>query len=153
VDCLSPSKTVWRRCMCNVFRLLKPGGSFVVQALRGCEGYRVGEHWFPAANIQSTDFESVLLECGADPATLELAERDLPSHASQGYEGILIASGRTNGRRRAFDKRTSETQGLPCLILDAPNSSSPSRSLDSRRKARSQRAPTARAKLASRPTR
>jgi SAM-dependent methyltransferase len=96
VDCLSQSKAVWRRCMSNVFRLLKPGGSFVVQALRSCEGYRVGGQWFPGANIQSSDFESVLLECGADLATLKVEEHDLPSHASQGYEGMLMASGQTS---------------------------------------------------------
>ena len=106
VDCFSPSKAVWRRCMRNVFGLLKPGGSFVVQALRSCEEYRVGGQWFPGANIQSSDFESVLLECGADPATLELSELDLPSHASQGYEGILMASGQTNGRRARVPSRS-----------------------------------------------
>lgn len=106
VDCLTKSKAVWRRCMCNVFGLLKPGGSFVVQALRSCEGYRVGARWFPGANIQSSDFESVLLECGADPETLELSELDLPSHANQGYEGILMAGGQTNGRRARVPSRS-----------------------------------------------
>lgn len=92
-DCLSRSKTVWRRCMRNVFGLLKPGGSFVILSLRGCEGYRVGAQWFPGANIQSSDLKSVLLECGADPARLEIAECELPTHADQGYTGILLASG------------------------------------------------------------
>jgi hypothetical protein len=109
VDCLSKSKAVWRRCMRNVFGLLKPGGSFVVQALRSCKGYRVGTQWFPGANIQSSDFESALLECGADPATLELSDFDLPSHADQGYEGILMASGQTKGRRARVPSR-SRTQ-------------------------------------------
>ncbi|HKQ75302.1 MAG TPA: guanitoxin biosynthesis pre-guanitoxin forming N-methyltransferase GntF [Blastocatellia bacterium] len=95
LDCLSQSKAVWRNCMRNVFGLLKPGGSFVILALRGCEGYLVGPNWFPAANIQLVDLESALLECGADPAGLEVAESDLPSHASQGYQGILMASGQT----------------------------------------------------------
>ena len=95
LDCLSESKVLWRRCMRNVFKLLKPGGSFVVLALRGCEGYRVGEHWFPAANIQSGDLKAALVECGADQVSLEIAQRELPGHASQGYRGILLASGQT----------------------------------------------------------
>jgi nicotinamide N-methyltransferase len=95
MDALSQSKSVWRRCMGNVFGLLKPGGSFVIMSLRGCEAYRVGARWFPAANIQSGDLESALLELRADPARLEIAERDIPAHSDQGYTGILLASGQT----------------------------------------------------------
>jgi hypothetical protein len=98
LDCLSPSKAVWRDCMRNVFGLLEPGGAFVLLALRGCEGYRVGEQWFPGANVQSADLESVLLECGVDPMRLQIAETDLPSHADQGYTGILAACGETTAR-------------------------------------------------------
>jgi hypothetical protein len=93
LDCLSRSKAVWRRCMRNVFGLLKPGGSFVILSLRGCEAYRVGAQWFPGANIQLGDLESALLECGADPARLEIAESELPTHADQGYTGILLTGG------------------------------------------------------------
>jgi SAM-dependent methyltransferase len=95
MDSLSRSKSVWRRCMRNVFESLKPGGSFVILSLRGCKAYRVGAHWFPGANIQSSDLESALLECGADPARLEIAQSDLPTHADQGYAGILLANGQT----------------------------------------------------------
>ncbi len=84
--------------MRNVFGLLKPGGSFVILSLRGCEGYRVGAQWFPGANIQSGDLESVLLECGADTASLEIAESELPTHADQGYTGVLLASGQNRLR-------------------------------------------------------
>jgi SAM-dependent methyltransferase len=93
VDCLSRSRAVWRRCMRNIFGLLKPGGSFVILSLRGCEVYRVGTRWFPGANIQSDDMESALLECGASAGRLEIAEQDLPTHEGQGYSGILMASG------------------------------------------------------------
>jgi hypothetical protein len=85
--------------MSNILAFLKPGGSFVILALRGSEGYRVGERWFPAANIQLADLESALLDCGAVRESLEVVDRDLPSHASQGYQGILLASGHTKRRR------------------------------------------------------
>jgi hypothetical protein len=97
LDCLSLSKAVWRRCMRNVFGLLKPGASFVIFSLRGCESYRVGERWFPGSNIQSSDLERALLECGAAPASLEICESELPTHADQGYTGMLFASGRIKG--------------------------------------------------------
>jgi SAM-dependent methyltransferase len=111
MDSLSRSKAVWRRCLRNVFGLLKPGGSFVILSLRGCEAYRVGARWFPGANIQSSDLESALLECGAAPAGLEIAESELPTHAGLGYTGILMASGRTNdlSERRLEEIRGSES--------------------------------------------
>lgn len=95
LDCLSPSRAVWRRCMRNVFGLLRPGGSFVLLALRDCERYRVGERWFPAANVSRFDVESALLAFGAAPAELEIEECELPGHADQGYQGLLMACGRT----------------------------------------------------------
>lgn len=95
LDCLSPCKDTWRKCMRNVFGLLKPGGSFTMMALRDCKGYLVGDHWFPGANISRMDLESALLLCGADPATLKVTECDVPDHANQGYQGILLACGET----------------------------------------------------------
>jgi SAM-dependent methyltransferase len=95
MESISRSKSVWRHCMRNVFGLLKPGGSFVILSLLGSDAYRVGARWFPVTNIQSSDLESALLECGADPARMEIAQSDLPTHADQGYAGILLASGQT----------------------------------------------------------
>ena len=57
--------------------------------------YHVGAHWFPAANIRLGDLQSAILKCGADPASLVVVEHDLPSHARQGYEGMLLACGQT----------------------------------------------------------
>ena len=94
VDCISTSKAVWRTCLGNVFTVLQGGGSFVVGALRRCTGYRVGDRWFPACDIDRSDLEAALLRCGADPAFLQIEERDLPAHDDQGYDGILLASGR-----------------------------------------------------------
>jgi hypothetical protein len=95
--------------MANVFGSLQPGGSFVLLALRGCKAYRAGTEWFPAANIQSDDLESVLLQIGADPASLEVAERGLSGHAGQGYEGILMAAGHLATTRRRHAIRHNAT--------------------------------------------
>ena len=98
VDSLSTSKAVWRKCLWNVFTVLQDGGSFVVAALRHCKSYSVGGRWFPSCDIDRTDFEAALLASGADPAYLKIEERDLPSHDTQGYDGILLASGRKRSR-------------------------------------------------------
>lgn len=106
LDCLSRSRAVWRRCMRNVFGLVEPGGSFVLMALRDCDEYRVGGRWFPAVNISRVDLETALLECGADAAALEIRECDLPSHAEQGYRGLLMACGQTRSRPALAGRRT-----------------------------------------------
>ena len=94
LDCLSQSRSVWRRCMRNVFRLLKPRASFVLIALRACRAYRVGPRWFPAANLSRRELEATLVACGVDPASTDLRECALPGHSVQGYRGLLLASGR-----------------------------------------------------------
>jgi hypothetical protein len=103
LDCFTQSKTDWQQCMNNVFGLVKPGGAFVMLALRSCEWYRVGERFFPAANITRVDLGSALVECGADPARMEITDRDLPSHADQGYQGVLLACGWIAAKTSAGD--------------------------------------------------
>src|SRR5262249_22789451 len=95
LDCITQSQAVWQRCMRNVFRLLKPGGSFVLAAFRGCVGYSVRERWFPSANLSRGDWEAGLLRCRACPASLSIAEHAAPTKAHQEYEGILLACGQT----------------------------------------------------------
>jgi len=93
VDCISQSREVWREALENVVSLVKPGGAFVILALEGCTAYRVGDAWFPAANVRHADLRQALLECGVEPASLDVTRCALPSHRAQGYEGILLASG------------------------------------------------------------
>lgn len=93
VDCLTESREEWHACLGNVLSLVRPGGAAIVFALRDCAGYRVADQWFPAARVTRQMLTSALTECGLDPGSLQVAECDLPSHAHQGYEGILMASG------------------------------------------------------------
>ena len=60
-------------------------------------GYRVGDRWFPAADISSADLAAALGSFWAASETLRVDECDLPTHASQGYRGILLAGGRIAG--------------------------------------------------------
>jgi SAM-dependent methyltransferase len=95
LDCLSRSQAVWRRCMRNVFGLLRPGGSFVLAAFLRCAGYSVGKRWFPAAHINRSDWVAALLYSGACRASLVIAEHKSQTQAQKEYEGILLASGQT----------------------------------------------------------
>lgn len=93
VDCISQSRELWRAALGNIVSLVKPGGAFVILALEGCAAYRAGDAWFPAANVRQADLRQALLECGSEPASLDVTRCLLPSHRAQGYEGILLASG------------------------------------------------------------
>lgn len=97
LDCISGSRTIWRRCMRNVFGTVKPGGAFILMSLDACRAYRVGDRWFPAANIRVDDLEMALLACNVDPRSLTIVRHDVPDHADQGYEAILLASGFVKG--------------------------------------------------------
>ena len=87
--------------MQNLFGLVKPGGAAFVTALRSCQGYRVGQRMFPAANITQDDLARAFFANGFHAQTLWMTERNVPDHASQGYDGIILAVGvkpRTRGR-------------------------------------------------------
>jgi SAM-dependent methyltransferase len=98
LDCLSPSRAVWQRCMRHVFRLLKPGGSFVLAAFLRCTDYSVGARWFPSANLGRRDWRAGLLHSGACPDSLRISVHQTPAHAETEYGGILLASGQTVAR-------------------------------------------------------
>jgi SAM-dependent methyltransferase len=95
LDCLSPSRTVWRRCMRHVFRLLKPGGSFVLAAFLRCPGYSVGDRWFPGSNLSRNDWRTGLLHSGARGDSLKIAVHQSAAQATAEYQGILLACGKT----------------------------------------------------------
>jgi hypothetical protein len=46
--------------MRNIAAYVRPGGLFVTSALRRSAGYRVGERWFPSADIDERDLRVVL---------------------------------------------------------------------------------------------
>lgn len=70
---------------------VRPGGLFITSALRRSAGYRVGDRWFPSANVDERDLQAVLAG-EFDDATVEA--RELAEHESQGYSGIVLASAR-----------------------------------------------------------
>jgi hypothetical protein len=92
-DAATADRATWERYMQNLFSLVQPGGAAFVTALRSCTGYRVGDRRFPAANITQDDLARVFFANGFYPQTLWIIEREVPDHAAQGYEGLLLAVG------------------------------------------------------------
>jgi hypothetical protein len=90
-DSATADRDSWATYMRHIAAYVRPGGLFLTAALRRSEGYRVGERWFPSANVDEHDLRALLAaEC--ERATVET--RELVEHESQGYAGILLASAR-----------------------------------------------------------
>ena len=90
-DSATADRATWQMYMRHIAAHVRPGGLFITSALRRSTGYRVGDRWFPSANVDERDVRAVLAG-GFEDATVE--GRELAEHESQGYAGIVLASAR-----------------------------------------------------------
>jgi SAM-dependent methyltransferase len=88
-DSATDDLETWRRYMQNIAGLVRPGGHFVVSALGGSRGYRVGSHWFPGASITAQDVSDFLDAAGF--TGIDLRERAVPDRTEQGYGSVIFA--------------------------------------------------------------
>jgi hypothetical protein len=93
-DSATGDKAEWRSHMLNILGLLKPGGVLIMAALRSCRAYKVGDNWFPSADIDETDLRSALDSAGFCGEHTHIEARDVAGQSWRGYDGILLASGR-----------------------------------------------------------
>ena len=98
-DSATNDKAEWLRYMTNILRLLEPGGFFVTAALRNCRHYRVGNRYFPSANVNEDDFENLFRQLDFDMRRTIIQVEDVPEHDAIGYGSIVLASGFTSGGR------------------------------------------------------
>jgi len=92
-DSATADRQEWRRFMGRIVRLVQPGGLLLVAALRRSRGYHVGGRIFPSANVDERDLRAALAPmCDAHGLRIESCE--LLEHGTQGYAGIVLASGR-----------------------------------------------------------
>jgi hypothetical protein len=55
IECTTSAKEKWAMGMQNLASLVAPGGWLLMSALRNCEGYRAGPHFFPSTSIDVED--------------------------------------------------------------------------------------------------
>ena len=89
-DSATDDKAVWARYSHNIASLVRPGGLMLTAALRRCSRYKVGERFFPSANVDASDLRMVLEEDFV-PSTVSVEAREMAEHEVQGYTGILLA--------------------------------------------------------------
>lgn len=89
-DSATDSQEVWERYMHNIASLVVPGGTFITAALYKAPSYKVGEKFFPSANIDESDLSRVL-QLDFDPRSIMIEVREVIGHQSQGYNGVILA--------------------------------------------------------------
>jgi SAM-dependent methyltransferase len=92
-DSSTNDKSEWFRFMSNIISLLKPGGFFVTTALRNCQYYKIGDKYFPSANVNEEDIENLFRQNHFDMATTIIKVESVSEHINDGYESIVLAYG------------------------------------------------------------
>ena len=61
--------------------------------LRKCRRYKVGDKYFPCADVDETDVATLFEQCGFDRRRTRLRVEPVAEQRALGYEGIVLASG------------------------------------------------------------
>jgi SAM-dependent methyltransferase len=90
VEAVTPSKAEWQSLMNNLCRLLAPGGTLILAAMRKSQFYTIRGKKFPATCVDETDFEFVLTQNGFDPARTEIQAVKISEWVEQGFDSICL---------------------------------------------------------------
>lgn len=89
-DSATKTKKKWSLFMRNIATLVAPEGYFFTAALKKAKYYKVGDKYFPSANIDENDLYNVL-RLDFKPESINIKVRSVSEHSYQGYEAILLA--------------------------------------------------------------
>ena len=87
-DSATDNKDIWRRYMANISSMVAMEGFFVTAALRRATYYKVGERYFPSADVDERDLRAFLDQELGHEVVIEA--HVLPSHEALGYAGIVL---------------------------------------------------------------
>ena len=71
---------------------LKPGAPFAAAFMAKSQGYRVGEHWFPAVAVDTDEVVQALSPVAYD---VQVSRIELGNPLRDGYSGMIVATGRS----------------------------------------------------------
>ncbi len=90
-DSITNSKQEWFQYMKNIFNLADSGGVILIAALRNCTYYKVGDRFFPCANINERDIEKVVLDSGLNIKDIRIEVRDVVECEGKGFTSLVFA--------------------------------------------------------------
>lgn len=91
VDSVASSKESWKSGMSNLSSLVSKNGWLLLSSLKNSSGYKVGDKWFPGANIDENDLKQCLEECGFLPETIEVEVVPVEMWSEAGFKSIIVA--------------------------------------------------------------
>jgi hypothetical protein len=80
----------WSLYLPRIVSLLKPGGAFLMSAVKGASGYSVGQRVFPTADIAEADISSALCAAGCDPDSISI-KSVAADRSTRRYRGLMFA--------------------------------------------------------------
>jgi hypothetical protein len=92
IECATSSKEQWRKAMKNLSSLVSPGGWLVMSALRNTNKYRVGNKYFPSANVNENDIHDSLVANGFAATSVNLEVHKVGMWLSEGFSSIIVSS-------------------------------------------------------------
>lgn len=90
-DSITDSKVEWHQYMKNLFNLAAPKGTIIIGALRNCPYYRVGEQYFPGANVNENDLEEAISGIKDKIADYTIRVRDVDECSDEGFVSVMFA--------------------------------------------------------------
>ncbi len=94
-ESISKNKQQWQQAMINICSLVKPGGVFIMTALKGANYWHNGNKKFAAAYIDENDVEDVLKDNGFKQETIKISVSPAETlnedgKGAQGFQGIIF---------------------------------------------------------------
>ncbi len=89
-DSATKDKKTWSLFMRNIASLVAPEGYFFTAALKNAKYYKVGNKYFPSANIDEDDLYEIL-KLDFHPKSINIKVRSVSEHSYQGYDAIFLA--------------------------------------------------------------
>jgi len=90
-DSITSSKEEWHQYMKNLFNLAAPKGTIIIGALRNCPFYRVGDLYFPCANVNEKDFEDVISAMSDKIESHTIRVRQVDACEDEGFVSVIFA--------------------------------------------------------------
>jgi len=90
LECVTSERGDWKECMERLSGLVKPGGTLIMAALRGCNGYKVLGRMFPTTCLDEEDFNRVLPRLGFDERTMVVRAVPITAWVEVGFDSICL---------------------------------------------------------------
>jgi hypothetical protein len=92
-EAATANRQEWITFVARIVSLVKPGGTFLISAIKGATSYSVGSQIFSTVNLDETVLTAALLRGGCQPESITISS--IPADCSaRHYTGVMFAKAR-----------------------------------------------------------